>query len=176
GVDIQAPAPGERIVRGVGIDGLRTPSQVLDCGNSGTAMRLLAGLLAGQRFDSVLVGDASLSQRPMRRVTVPLGRMGARIQARDGGVPPLTINGNNELQGIDHELEVASAQVKSALLLAGLYGRGTTRVREPRPTRDYTERMLAAFGWPVEFSPGLARLPGGHRLRATDVAVPAAFS
>src|SRR5690554_1574980 len=142
GVDIQAPAPGERIVRGVGIDGLRTPSQVLDCGNSGTAMRLLAGLLAGQRFDSVLVGDASLSQRPMRRVTVPLGRMGARIQVRDGGVPPLTVNGNNELQGIDHELEIASAQVKSALLLAGLYGRGTTRVREPRPTRDYTERML----------------------------------
>ena len=176
GVDIQTPAPGKRIVRGVGIDGLRAPLEALDCGNSGTAMRLLAGLLAGQRFGSVLMGDASLSQRPMRRVTAPLERMGARIKVREGGLPPLTINVNNCLQAIDHELEIASAQVKSAILLAGLYASGTTCVREPRPTRDYTERMLAAFGWPIEFSPGLARLAGGHRLRATDVAVPGDFS
>ena len=176
GVDIQTPAPGKRIVRGVGIDGLRAPLEALDCGNSGTAMRLLAGLLAGQRFGSVLMGDASLSQRPMRRVTAPLERMGARIEVREGGLPPLTINLNNGLQAIDHELEIASAQVKSAILLAGLYASGTTCVREPRPTRDYTERMLAAFGWPIEFSPGLARLAGGHRLSATDVAVPGDFS
>ena len=176
GVGIEAPAPGERIVHGVGIDGLRAPDAELDCGNSGTAMRLLAGLLAGQRFESVLMGDASLSQRPMRRVTAPLERMGARIEAREGGLPPLIISTSNGLQVIDYELEVASAQVKSAILLAGLYAQGTTCVREPRPTRDYTERMLAAFGWPVGFSPGLARLAGGHRLRATDVAVPGDFS
>lgn len=176
GVRIETPAPGERIVHGVGLGGLRAPAAPLDCGNSGTAMRLLAGLLAGQRFDTVLVGDASLSQRPMRRVTAPLARMGARIETGDGGVPPLRVHGNNDLQAIDFELEVASAQVKSALLLAGLYASGTTCVREPRPTRDYTERMLAAFGWPIEFSPGSARLPGGHRLRGTAVAVPADFS
>lgn len=175
GVRIEAPSPGVRIVHGVGIDGLRAPEGALDCGNSGTGMRLLAGLLAGQGFDSVLVGDGSLSQRPMRRVTAPLARMGARIDTADGR-PPLRIHGNNTLQSIDFESEVASAQVKSAVLLAGLYARGTTRVSEPRPTRDYTERMLAAFGWPVRFSPGRAELPGGHRLRATDVKVPADFS
>lgn len=176
GVRIEAPADGVRVVHGVGIDGLQAPSVPLDCGNSGTAMRLLAGLLAGQRFDSVLTGDESLSQRPMRRVTGPLQRMGAVIGTGEGGVPPLRIRGGNALQAIDHTLEVASAQVKSALLLAGLYASGTTCVREPRPTRDYTERMLAAFGWPIGFQPGLARLAGGHRLRATDLAVPADFS
>src|SRR5690606_38097863 len=102
--------------------------------------------------------------------------MGARIDAAPGSVPPLRIHGNNSLQAIDFENEVSSAQVKSAILLAGLYANGETRVREPQPTRDYTERMLAAFGWPITFEPGLARLPGGHRLRATDVAVPADFS
>lgn len=176
GVGIEAPAPGERVVHGVGIDGLRAPAAELDCGNSGTAMRLLAGLLAGQGFDSTLVGDASLSQRPMRRVTVPLQRMGARIDARDGELPPIRIHARKDLQSIDFAPEIASAQVKSAILLAGLYARGSTCVREPRPTRDYTERMLAAFGWPVEFAPGMARLSGGHRLRATDVSVPADFS
>lgn len=176
GVRIDAPGEGVRVVHGVGMDGLQPPRQVLDCGNSGTAMRLLAGLLAGQRFDSVLSGDASLSQRPMRRVTAPLGRMAARIDTVDGDLPPLRIYGNSDLQAIDIKTEVASAQVKSAILLAGLYATGTTRIREPRPTRDYTERMLAAFGWPVEFQPGQASLPGGHRLHATDVMVPADFS
>ncbi|HIY70054.1 MAG TPA: 3-phosphoshikimate 1-carboxyvinyltransferase [Candidatus Luteimonas excrementigallinarum] len=176
GVVIEAPGEGVRVVHGVGIDGLQPPQGVLDCGNSGTAMRLLAGLLAGQAFDTTLAGDASLSQRPMRRVSAPLGRMGARIEARHGDRPPLIIHGNNALQAVDIETEVASAQVKSALLLAGLYAQGTTRVREPRPTRDYTERMLAAFGWPVEFTPGQASLSGGYRLRATEVAVPADFS
>ncbi|KAA2285989.1 3-phosphoshikimate 1-carboxyvinyltransferase [Arenimonas fontis] len=176
GVDIGAPSPGERIVRGVGLHGLRAPQEPLDCGNSGTAMRLLAGLLAGQSFDSTLVGDASLSRRPMRRVIEPLARMGARIEAGEGGFPPLTIRGKNDLQSIDFNNEIASAQVKSAVLLAGLYGRGETRVREPRPSRDYTERMLAAFGWPVRFRTGEAALEGGHRLRATEVRVPADFS
>jgi 3-phosphoshikimate 1-carboxyvinyltransferase len=147
----------------------------LDCGNAGTGMRLLTGLLAGQAFDSVLVGDDSLSKRPMRRVTDPLTHMGARIDSRDG-LPPLHVHGDQALRGIRYELPVASAQVKSALLLAGLYAAGDTEIIEPHPTRDYTERMLAAFGWPIRFSPGHATLEGGHALRATDVDVPADFS
>src|SRR5690606_12562261 len=176
GVRIEAPAPGVRHVHGVGLHGLRAPEGPLDCGNSGTGMRLLAGLLAGQAFDSELVGDRSLSTRPMRRVVDPLGAMGARIGTADGGVPPLRIQGGQPLLGTDHVLAVASAQVKSALLLAGLYADGRTSVVEPRPTRDYTERMLAAFGWPVEWNPGRAALTGGHRLVATDVEVPGDFS
>ena len=176
GVRIEDDGPGRKIVHGVGIDGLRAPAASIDCGNAGTGMRLLAGLLAGQRFDSVLVGDASLSRRPMRRVTEPLARMGARIDTGEGGLPPLRIHGGQALIGIDYPLPVASAQVKSALLLAGLYAQGETVVREPHPTRDYTERMLAALGWPIEFSPGFARMRGGHRLRAADIAVPSDFS
>ena len=176
GVRIDTPSASERIVHGVGLHGLRGSGEALDCGNAGTGMRLLAGVLAGQGFDSVLIGDESLSKRPMRRVTEPLAAMGARIDSADGGLPPLRIHGGSVLQGIDYTLPVASAQVKSALLLAGLYARGETVVREPHPTRDYTERMLAAFGWPIEFAPGYARLSGGHALRATDVAVPADFS
>jgi len=174
GVRIEAPTTATRVVHGVGIDGLSASVAPLDCGNAGTAMRLLAGLLAGQRFDSVLQGDASLSRRPMRRVVGPLARMGARIQAADG-LPPLRIRGS-ALQGIDFAPPVASAQVKSAVLLAGLYASGDTVVREAQPTRDYTERMLAAFGYPIDFEAGLARLRGGHRLQATDVSVPADFS
>lgn len=176
GVRIEAPQEGVRIVHGVGIDGLRAPTAALDCGNAGTAMRLLTGLLCGQAFDCELVGDASLSKRPMRRVIEPLARMGARIAATDGGLPPLRIHGGQALKAIDYTCEVASAQVKSAVLLAGLRAQGDTIVREPQPTRDYSERMLAAFGWPIEFAPGFARVPGGHRLRATDVTVPADFS
>jgi 3-phosphoshikimate 1-carboxyvinyltransferase len=139
-------------------------------------MRLLAGLLSAQDFDSVLVGDESLSKRPMRRVIDPLLKMGARIESEPGGVPPLRIHGGQSLRGMDYTLEVASAQVKSAVLLAGLYAQGETVVREPHPTRDYTERMLSAFGVDIEFSPGHARLRGGQRLRATDIPVPADFS
>jgi 3-phosphoshikimate 1-carboxyvinyltransferase len=175
GVSIETPAPGERLVRGVGLRGLRRAEEPLDCGNAGTGMRLLAGLLAGQAFDSTLVGDESLSRRPMRRVTDPLQQMGARIDTCEG-LPPLRIHGGQRLRGIRYELPVASAQVKSALLLAGLYAEGDTEILEPHPTRDYTERMLVAFGWPVEFAPGRARLSGGHALRATDVQVPADFS
>ena len=175
GVRIETPADGERVIHGVGLHGLQGTSAALDCGNAGTGMRLLAGVLAGQAFDSTLVGDESLSKRPMRRVTDPLASMGARIDTQDG-LPPLKIHGGKALQGIEYTLPVASAQVKSALLLAGLYAKGETEVIEPHPTRDYTERMLAAFGWPIDFAPGRARLSGGHRLKATDVDVPADFS
>lgn len=175
GVRIEAPSEGVRLIHGVGLHGLRAPHAPIDCGNAGTGMRLLAGVLAGQAFDSTLVGDASLSARPMRRVTAPLARMGARIDS-DAGLPPLRVHGAQALVGIDIGLEVASAQVKSAVLLAGLYARGRTTVREPHPTRDYTERMLAAFGWPIEFAPGVASLEGGHRLHATRIDVPADFS
>ena len=175
GVRVEAPEAGRRIVHGVGIEGLRAPSTDLDCGNAGTAMRLLAGLLAGQAFDSTLVGDASLSRRPMRRIVEPLSRMGARIDASDG-LPPLRIAGGRRLHGIDYPLPVASAQVKSALLLAGLMAEGETRIREPHPTRDYTEHMLRAFGADIDFEPGAASLRGGQRLRATGVVVPSDFS
>ena len=174
GVRIEAPAPSRRIVHGVGLHGLRASPGALDCGNAGTGMRLLAGLLAGQPFASTLVGDASLSARPMARVVEPLARMGARIETAPGGRPPLRIApAPAGLVGIDYALPVASAQVKSALLLAGLQARGTTTVREPHPTRDYTERMLQAFGWPIRFRAGEASLEGGHALRATRVEVPA---
>ena len=175
GVKIDAPSAGERVVHGVGLHGLRGCNEPLDCGNAGTGMRLLSGLLAGQAFDSELIGDASLSKRPMRRVTDPLTQMGAKIDTRDG-LPPLLLRGGQAMQGIHYALPVASAQVKSALLLAGLYSDGVTEIIEPHPTRDYTERMLAAFGWPIDFSPGHASLEGGHRLFATDVEVPADFS
>ncbi len=175
GVRIEAPSEGVRIVHGVGLHGLQPPDGPLDCGNAGTAMRLLAGLLAGQRFDSVLVGDESLSKRPMRRVIEPLEAMGARIDSNDGRAP-LRIRGGQPLHGIDYALPVASAQIKSALLLAGLYADGETHVREPHPTRDYSERMLAAFGASCAFVPGEAALLGGFPLQARDVSVPADFS
>lgn len=176
GVRIDAPAAGERVVHGVGLHGLRTPIGELDCGNSGTAMRLLAGLLAGQTFSSVLTGDASLSRRPMRRVIEPLTAMGARIAADHGELPPLRITGGQALRGIDYRSPIASAQVKSAVLLAGLYALGETQVQEPQPTRDYTERMLAAFGATIGFEPGRASLIAGTQLQGMDVIVPADFS
>lgn len=176
GVRIETPADGVRIVHGVGLHGLRPPDAAIDCGNAGTGMRLLAGLLVAQRFDSLLIGDASLSRRPMWRVIEPLMAMGAHIDSGSGATPPLRIYGKNILQGIDYKPPIASAQVKSAVLLAGLYALGETTVREAHPTRDYTERMLAALGWPIEFEPGVARLRGGHRLRAAEIVVPADFS
>ena len=174
GVGISTATMGERRVSGVGLYGLHGCAEPLDCGNAGTGMRLLAGLLAGQPFDSTLVGDASLSGRPMGRVIGPLQAMGARIDSNEGR-PPLRIHSNSGLQSIDFNTPVASAQLKSAVLLAGLYARGRTIVRE-QPTRDYTERMLAAFGVPIEFRPGYAAVDGGPRLRATDVDVPADMS
>lgn len=176
GVAIGSESEGFRRVHGVGLHGLIAPSRSLDCGNAGTGMRLMAGVLAGQRFESELVGDESLSRRPMARVIEPLSRMGASIFSREGGLPPLRFHSNSSLQGIDYETKVASAQVKSAILLAGLYAEGETLVREPHPTRDYTESMLRTFGADIEFSPGLARLRPGQTLRAQRVVIPADFS
>ncbi|MGC2520057.1 MAG: 3-phosphoshikimate 1-carboxyvinyltransferase [Burkholderiales bacterium] len=175
GVRIDGPQQGNVVVRGVGLRGLRAAGRQLDCGNSGTSMRLAAGLLAGQDFDSELTGDESLRRRPMRRVAEPLGRMGARIETAEGGRPPLRIRGNPRLQGIDYAMPVASAQVKSALLLAGLYADGATRVTEPAPTRDHTERMLAAFGHPVHRDGNTVSVSPGP-LEATAIAVPADIS
>lgn len=175
GVRIEGPSQGRVSVHGVGVDGLVGTDSALDCGNAGTAMRLLMGLLAGQRFASTLVGDESLSRRPMRRVADPLARMGARIDTNDGR-PPVRIHASQGLAGIDYDMPVASAQVKSAILLAGLYANGRTSVTEPAPTRDHTERMLAGFGVPVRRDGARVSVEGGRRLRATDIDVPADIS
>ncbi len=141
-------AMGRVVVHGVGLGGLREPEQPLDCGNSGTTMRLLAGMLAGQPFVSVFTGDQSLRSRPMGRVLQPLQTMGAEVMARGGGAyAPFAIRGGG-LRAITYEMPFASAQVKSALLLAGLFAEGETSVIEPAPSRDHTERMLAAMGAP----------------------------
>ena len=163
----------EWLLEGVGARGLQAPSGPLDMGNSGTAMRLLAGVLAAQPFASELVGDASLSRRPMRRIVTPLERMGARIETAEGGTPPLRITGNPDLRGIDYESPVASAQVKSCLLLAGLYASGHTSVREPLKSRDHTEKMLPAFGVPLYGDCGVR---GGSRLTGATLRVPADIS
>jgi 3-phosphoshikimate 1-carboxyvinyltransferase len=177
GVRIDGPEQGRVTVQGVGLEGLRAPVEPLDMGNSGTSMRLMSGLLAGQAFDTVLTGDASLTRRPMRRVTEPLARMGARIETTEPGAAPLRIQGGQRLVGIDYRLPVASAQVKSCLLLAGLYAEGVTRVTEPTPTRDHTERMLEGFGYPVtRESHRTVALTGGGRLIATAIDVPADVS
>ena len=175
GVRIDGPQDGRVTVHGVGIDGLRGTDQPLDCGNAGTAMRLLMGLLAGQRFASTLVGDESLSKRPMRRVADPLARMGAQIETLDGR-PPVRIRPAAQLEGIEYDMPMASAQVKSAVLLAGLYAKGETVVSEPAPTRDHTERMLAGFGVRVQREGSRVRLAGGQRLTGTAIDVPADIS
>jgi 3-phosphoshikimate 1-carboxyvinyltransferase len=144
-------------------------------GNSGTSMRLLAGILAGQDFSSELVGDASLMKRPMQRIITPLARMGADISAGDGGRPPLSIRGGS-LKGIHYDLPMASAQVKSSVLLAGLFAEGETSVTEPAPTRDHTERMLRGFGYDVRERDGVISLTGGARLEACNIDVPADIS
>lgn len=176
GVEIDGPRGGRVRIRGVGRDGLRPADAPLDMGNSGTSMRLLCGLLAGQRFASTLVGDASLSRRPMRRVTEPLAEMGAQIETAGEDTAPLRITPAAELVGIDYRLPVASAQVKSSLLLAGLYARGQTCVTEPAPTRDHTERMLAAFGCPVARDGARVCVEGGARLRGCRLEIPADIS
>jgi 3-phosphoshikimate 1-carboxyvinyltransferase len=176
GVRIDGPDQGRVTVYGVGLHGLRAPDGPLYLGNSGTSMRLMSGLLAGQPFTTVLTGDASLSGRPMQRVVDPLTRMGARIETTEGGTAPLTIHGGARLAGIDYAMPVASAQVKSSLLLAGLYAQGTTCVTEPAPTRDHTERMLAGMGYPVRRDGARACLDGGGGLSAIDIEVPADIS
>lgn len=176
GVTIEGPDNGHVRIHGVGIDGLQAPRGPLYLGNSGTAMRLFSGLLAAQPFDSELTGDTSLSGRPMGRVADPLRMMGARIDTAEGGRPPLKITGGQALKGISYDMPVASAQVKSCLLLAGLYAEGETSVTEPAPTRDHTERMLAGFGYDVSRTGATARLQGGGRLTATVIDVPADIS
>ena len=176
GIAIDGPHAGAVRVAGSGLHGLKPPTAALDMGNSGTAMRLMAGILAGQTFDSTLIGDASLSKRPMKRVADPLNRMGARIEAAEGGRPPLRIHGGSTLHGIDYVLPVPSAQVKSAVLLAGLYANGETRVTEPAPTRDHTERMLRALGYTVRTDGATVTLTGGGKLRGGNFDVPADIS
>ena len=176
GVKIDGPHKGEVTIHGVGVHGLKAPESVLDLGNSGTSIRLLSGLLAGQPFDSVLTGDESLRGRPMGRVIDPLLAMGAEIGSAEGGRPPLSITGGRVLQGIHYDLPMASAQVKSCVLLAGLYARGTTSVTEPAPTRDHTERMLRGFGCQVKREAGVISLQGGQTLEAMDIDVPSDIS
>ncbi|WFF43298.1 bifunctional prephenate dehydrogenase/3-phosphoshikimate 1-carboxyvinyltransferase [Salinicola endophyticus] len=176
GVAIEGPHQGRVTIHGVGLHGLKPPAGPLYVGNSGTAMRLFAGLLAGQAFDTELTGDASLTKRPMARVADPLRLMGARIDTAEGGRPPLRIHGGQPLKGIDYDMPMASAQVKSCLLLAGLYAEGETRVREPAPTRDHTERMLNGFGYAVAREGDVARLSGGGKLTSAPIDVPSDIS
>jgi 3-phosphoshikimate 1-carboxyvinyltransferase len=175
GVRIERPAQTEVHVHGAGAGGLAGPSAPLDMGNAGTAMRLMMGLLAPQTFDATLIGDQSLMRRPMERVAQPLRAMGARVDTHEGR-PPVVIHGTPRLRGIEYTLPVASAQVKSALLLAGLAASGRTVLREPAPSRDHTERMLRAFGVQLEQRGGVIALEGGQALRATALEVPADFS
>lgn len=176
GVVIENHGQGRLTIHGVGLHGLSAPESALDLGNSGTSMRLLAGLLAGQSFSSTLTGDSSLSGRPMCRVTEPLGRMGATIESSAEGTAPLRITGNPRLAAIDYQLPVASAQIKSCLLLAGLYAAGTSCVTEPAATRDHTERMLSAFSYPPEINDSRICITGPGKLKATRIDVPADIS
>lgn len=175
GVKIQRPAPGEVMIEGVGLHGLKQPNKEIYLGNSGTAMRLLSGIMAGQSFASSLSGDISLNSRPMRRITTPLNKMGANIQASHNDTAPLQIS-PSKLKGIDYTMPVVSAQVKSAILLAGLYADGQTCVHEPGISRDHTERMLRGFSYAVSSQNQHVCLEGGGRLSACDVQVPADIS
>lgn len=162
-------------IHGVGLHGLKQPNSALDLGNSGTSMRLMSGILAAQSFNSELIGDESLSKRPMGRVIKPLTQMGAVIQSNEGK-PPLTIKGTQSLNCIDYDLPVASAQVKSCVLLAGLYAQGKTCVTEPETTRDHTERMLKGFGCAVKVKNNKICLTAGNNLTATNIQVPGDIS
>jgi len=176
GVKIEGPDDGRVTIHGVGMQGLKAPQAPLDVGNSGTSMRLLCGLLAGQGFEVTLTGDSSLSGRPMRRVTAPLKEMGANIGTTAAGTAPLVIHPVDHLQGIDYLMPVASAQVKSCLLLAGLYAKGQTSTTEPAPTRDHTERMMAGFGYDIQREGPKATLSGGGRFAACNLDIPADIS
>lgn len=176
GVEIEGPRDGKVTIHGVGMHGLKAPGESIYLGNSGTSMRLLTGLFAAQAFDCTLTGDASLNKRPMKRVADPLAKMGALIETTDTGTPPVTVRGGHKLRGIDYVMPVASAQVKSSLLLAGLYADGQTCVTEPAPTRDHTERMLRGFGYAVQTQGNRVCLLGGGKLTATDIDVPADIS
>jgi len=177
GVEIEGPNDGCLTIHGVGKHGLKAPKNDLYLGNSGTSMRLLSGLLAGQSFDSVLTGDKSLSGRPMKRVTEPLALMGADIKATEKGTAPLHITGKaGQLHGIDYAMPMASAQVKSCLLLAGMYADGETSVTEPAPTRDHTERMLSGFSYPVKQQGSKVTITADGKLTVADIDVPSDIS
>ena len=181
GVQAEGPNDGDLTIHGVGMRGLKQPEHDLDMGNSGTAMRLMSGILAAQSFSSKLVGDESLTGRPMRRVTVPLEAMGARCATDDNGCPPIHIRGVETLEPIDYKLPMASAQIKSAVLLAGLYAQGETSVTEPAPTRDHTERMLKAYGYDCETEKvndevSTIRLTSGGQLTAANIDIPSDIS
>ena len=168
---------GDRVsVEGVGLHGLKQPVNALDMGNSGTAMRLLLGLLAGQAFNATLTGDESLSSRPMNRVIEPLRTMNAYIDSQPGGTAPLAVHASAQLKPIDYRMPMASAQVKSCLLLASLYVQGTSTITEPAPTRDHTERMLRGFGCEVDTNGANISFKGGQILTACDIEVPADIS
>jgi 3-phosphoshikimate 1-carboxyvinyltransferase len=175
GVRIERPAATEVRVHGRGAAGLTAPSGPLDMGNAGTAIRLMMGMLAPQPFDATLIGDESLMRRPMERVAQPLRRMGAHIETH-AGRPPVVIRGTPQLRAIEYMLPVASAQVKSALLLAGLAASGRTQLTEPAPSRDHTERMLRAFGVQIDQAGAVVTLEGGQSLRSTALQIPADFS
>ena len=175
GVTINQLTDTELIIEGCGSGGLKPPTEPLDMGNSGTAMRLFAGLLSGQWFSSKLVGDKSLSQRPMNRIIDPLTNMGAQIDATDGR-PPLEVHGGRPLSGISYRLPVASAQVKSAILLAGLFAEGETSIIEPQTTRDHTERMLRSMGAEVTSGETQIVMRGKQVLQGTEIEVPADLS
>lgn len=175
GVQIDGPKEGNVTIHGVGMHGLTAPKEDVYLGNSGTSIRLLSGLLAGQNFESTLTGDKSLSGRPMKRVTAPLALMGATIESNDGK-PPLRVKKGNKLKGISYTLPMASAQVKSCILLAGMYAEGKTTVTEPAPTRDHTERMLSGMGYKVDVQGDTISIEGGGTLTATDIDVPADIS
>lgn len=176
GIQIKDQRRNDLLIQGAGLCGLQPPTAALYLGNSGTSMRLLAGLLSAQPFDTILTGDESLSRRPMRRVTEPLRVMGAQIECSDKGTPPIVISPAPALHGIDYQSPVASAQVKSALLFAGICAHGTTSVTEPELSRDHTERMLVAFGYPLVREGNTVRLTGGHPLKATQIDIPGDIS
>ncbi len=181
GVSIEGPKNGEVTIHGVGMHGLKKPASALYMGNSGTSMRLLSGMLSAQAFDTVMTGDASLSKRPMERIAKPLRAMGAKIQTTgEKGTPPVSITGAQGLKGIHYDLPMASAQVKSGILLAGLWAEGETSVVEPEPTRDHTERMLRAFGYDVKTQKqdhgNQITLQGGGKLVGTNIQVPSDIS
>lgn len=177
GVVIEGPNNGEVKIHGVGLHGLKAPPGPIYCGNSGTSMRLLSGILAAQSFDTVMTGDPSLNKRPMERVAKPLRQMGAEILTTgEKGTPPVTIKGGKRLKGFHYVMPVASAQVKSGVLLAGLWAEGDTVVTEPAPTRDHSERMLRGFGYDVKVEGATASLTGGGKLTGTRIDVPADIS
>ncbi|MFB0528101.1 MAG: 3-phosphoshikimate 1-carboxyvinyltransferase [bacterium] len=175
GMEIEDHSQGELTIHGQGLKGLTSAKEIIDVGNSGTTMRLLSGILAGQDFSSTITGDESLQKRPMRRIILPLREMGAKISSPDDNHPPITIVGQ-KLHPIDYHSPVASAQVKSCVLLAGLYAKGRTSLTEPSPSRDHTERMLKYLGAPVEIKGKTIFIEGVSELEARPITIPGDIS